>query len=425
MKEEICSLPRIYEDIVELGPVYRVRITRGKKLLWKRPFYSLTIHQWLGSIHFQLDKPRYLISGTALPKLAEQLDHIVAVETKTRVEYQATLGLSSANLGKRFSDVAGSDSGRWVCRVPPPEGGGEFDLIARLKGGGEVAIGSIEFSLLPPQASASVVEELRPQLESIAASRKKMLDTIAGGRDYIMAGGNARSGTTALGLLIQASPDISMGLERFNGAYEAHLFEPDIFFQKLSRQLVKSGFSHEELAAKHEKARYIGDKKPNMVQKGWRMSLLNIPAFKVIYIFREVEGVAASYEARAKKNERGWAADRGFRSAVEDWNKELRGVPALAQAAASIYFLKYEDIYGSRPLMEALFQYLGLDPAQEEIDRGIEQTLTKNAELRASPHQLLPEQREFVMKHADLAAYDAVHALYQAQRQRQGPAAIE
>lgn len=190
-------------------------------------------------------------------------------------------------------------------------------------------------------------------------------------RQLLFLAGLGRSGTTALLEVIAAHPEVALGVERYKRLYPrddqpvtAALFEEQRFFDfsdeltNLTPELAPEwGPHYEAMRTKWASARYVGDKMVAIrIQHVWQ----TLPEARFVCIVRDLEPVAASWEARAKNpDDAGWAAEADATKAVKAWNRSLRRVRrAVRQHPDRAVVVEYDRFFG--------------DPAGASLDRVLE-----------------------------------------------------
>jgi hypothetical protein len=173
--------------------------------------------------------------------------------------------------------------------------------------------------------------------------------------------GLGRSGTTALVEVFSAHPEIALGMERYKWLYPrddvpvtSALFEESRFFD-FGDGLTNVAPStapewtpyYDAMRAKWATARYVGDKMvATRLQHVWE----TLPDARFVCIVRDLEPVAASWQARAHDPEdTGWAADADASKAVAAWNRSLRRIRrAVRQRPARAVVVEYDRFFGDQ-----------------------------------------------------------------------------
>lgn len=205
--------------------------------------------------------------------------------------------------------------------------------------------------------------------------------------NHVAVMGTSRSGTTALVQLLNGSPHLAIGMERYKfrlakrpQADEVRaLFEPERFldFQEEDTNIIPG--PDQRFAALYEdierklaagSVRWIGDKmSPSRVYLQTLEAAF--PDLHIIFIMRDVLNVAASYVRRAlNPADKNWPSDRRHNVALKDWLQGLNLALAIAERSPErLHVVTYESLYGGdRATLEGMAAFLGvpIDDAFEE-----------------------------------------------------------
>ena len=420
----------IIADLDRLQISYQIKLYFPTNEDWQPYFHRLSLDSHRHNTLF-LDRHRLFnvhnsslaLSGLALSK-KHQIRNLSLINDWRSLT--ATIGGSSPQLGKRLPNLQGSANARWRCEVPlnPNKEIQNFDLVITLDNGSRITFCKVEFRQIAlarhhADLDRHINQKLAERIQSIQQSRQLMANNAAAGRFYLFAIGNARSGTTALGKLLNYSSAICLGLERYSQHenVSATSFSKAAFFDAQSKNYQVRPHFYENIKNKFDRARYVGDKRPGFV-RSWRNTWLNLPAAKIVYIFRNVRDVACSYNSRADNAAQGsdplWSTERDFVHAVRDWNKGLREIGNLMHFY-EVYLVKYEDFFVDPAKMIHLFNYLGLEPSQPEIAEGIDKSYRAALALQGKSRVLSDEQLEYVNSNADFESYNNLLTLYEKQ----------
>lgn len=195
-------------------------------------------------------------------------------------------------------------------------------------------------------------------------------------KTYLIVTGVARSGTTALGELLNSHSGICLGIERFkfqflrNHDYDRSFFERARFFDF---QLEDTNLTpesrpawkpvYDSMAEKWDDAEVIGDKVPDMMPVLADFMDAN-PDFKVICLLRNLKDVGLSWQARADRQRDSWPSSKGFAAACERWAEQIAILHDLMRNKAlrqKVLLLDYDTMYNSPEQTEAaLLAFLGL-----------------------------------------------------------------
>ena len=215
---------------------------------------------------------------------------------------------------------------------------------------------------------------------------------------FLFAGGNARSGTTALAGLLNSHPRVFLTVERYIGETKADQLRPELFSKEnmLSDKAPNSLAKFEgDLSERWDQATYIGDKVPALYL-GFNSIDENFPDAKIVYIVRNPIGVAGSYERRRQANS--WKRD--VVDAVKQWNRSVNLGLKRVKGGGKLIVVPYEDLFKSRQNLDRLFAALDLDPA--EADEPRLNRLLKVAENLGAKQE---ERDEELFRYVSLNAY--------------------
>lgn len=232
----------------------------------------------------------------------------------------------------------------------------------------------------------------------------------------LIVSGNPRSGTTALGDVLNLSDDIGLFLERYNYTlgYHPNMFQEDYLFAprftgtELSKQ-------NEALRKKVGQSKYIGDKIPRFFVS-WPITAQNYDPkdIKIVHISRNIYDVAYSYEQRAKWSreglDTGWLGNRDTFAACKEANvANLRTLEALndPKFKDSIYVVEYETIYTSIDHFKELFTYLEVDWS-ENLQSKIETFLEKSKGLEKKDRILSDDDRRIIEEEYDFELHNEI-----------------
>ena len=241
--------------------------------------------------------------------------------------------------------------------------------------------------------------------------------------DLLFVAGLGRSGTTALMEVLVAHAEVAMGVERYKRLYPrdeepvtAELFTEQRFFDftdgltNLTPEQAPEWAPHyDAMRAKWGRARYVGDKMVAIrLQHVWE----TLPDARFVCIVRDLEPVAASWEARANDPEdAGWAADQDATKAVAGWNRSLRRVRrAVKQRPDRAVVVEYDRFFGDPDgaSLDRVLGWLGLDRSPE-IDAAFAHVHGTYVEKVAPKQRTLdPRTRAFLDAHAERDVWDQV-----------------
>jgi hypothetical protein len=246
---------------------------------------------------------------------------------------------------------------------------------------------------------------------------------VSSDQSLLFLAGLGRSGTTALLEVFAAHAEVALGVERYKRLYPrddepvtADLFEEGRFFDftdgltNLTPEQAPEWAPHyAAMRAKWSQARYVGDKMVAIrLQHVWE----TLPDARFVCIVRDLEPVAASWQARAQDpDDLGWAANQDATKAVAGWNRSLRRVRrAVKQCPDRAAVVEYDRFFGDQDGagLDRVLAWLGLDRSPE-IDTAFAQVHATYVEKVApKPRSLSPATLAFLDEHAERDVWDQV-----------------
>lgn len=233
--------------------------------------------------------------------------------------------------------------------------------------------------------------------------------------------GVGRSGTTAMAMLLNAHPHICLGMERYKlkflrgSRFEGNEFTQERFFDfQPGDTNILPGLSsrwrilYEQIALKLSGARIVGDKIPHLFDKFDECSRV-FPEARWIYMLRGIDGVASSWNARAKNPSDKWPESNDFRMAVQTWNAGNRVINALP--ADRLRIVSYEDFFGNdSDDPGGLMEFMGIDD-DDAFRAAVAASRKTYAEVVSQKAPVILEGQEaFIEEHADMETYRALRA---------------
>ena len=298
----------------------------------------------------------------------------------------------------------------------------ETEEIVRQRFERDIEYFGYEFERVQEYQGVEPAEEVPPQEaeEEVQAERKQKNRPLAK-PGLLFVCGCDRSGTTTFADFLNSHPEVLVCQERFKATIPQEQITPELFtFARIldfrpgetENPIWKNGKEffveyHKELVAGKdpERLRWIGDKNPNYIR---RLELIagNNPGARFVVMYRPIEEVAESWEARAKDPEDHWNSKRGFERAVNTWNSALRNTRWFVEhsLAPRLLVVNYHDFF-DRPerVTPLISDFLGL-----EFDESMTAVWAeRSAEFRKGRRpkgKLSPEQRAYIEEHADRAA---------------------
>lgn len=248
---------------------------------------------------------------------------------------------------------------------------------------------------------------------------------MAGHRPLFLAG-VGRSGTTALLAVFLSHPRIVLGVERYKRLYlqgdvpiTADLFTEERFFDFgdgatniTPAESAGWGVHYDRMRSRWDSATYVGDKMVTIrAQRIWE----TLPDARFVFVVRDVEQVAASWDTRARDPEdTGWTSTRDARRAVVAWNKAMFRIRrAVRERPEHAVVVEYERFFGdaSGSSLGAALTWLGLDRPPEVDARFARAHQQFVREVAPKRRALSPEDQAYVAEHADDSCWRDVVAL--------------
>jgi hypothetical protein len=236
-----------------------------------------------------------------------------------------------------------------------------------------------------------------------------------GDTGYLFVGGPQRAGTSALTRLLNAHPEVALGVERYRRLVRdparraeigPELFEPDRFFRfDPADTPLDPARIYGDLAAfrrKYERASVRGDKLP-FVLDCRALLMKRFPRCRFVVIYRDPYRVASSWHARQRRPEKPWPASRDYRQAVAQMNERLGRLAELARRNPRRYLpVRYERLFDpeSDTALASLLAWLGLDAVPEARAAHAANAGTARA-VAAKPLLLTDTERAWVARAFD------------------------
>lgn len=238
--------------------------------------------------------------------------------------------------------------------------------------------------------------------------------------------GLARSGTTALLHVMNAHPEVVVGMERYKRVVSGgidrlapELFTRERFFDfsdgetnQDPEEAARWGVDYAALEAKFDTATYVGDK---MTTVRFDRVHEKLPGARFVFIVRDIDQVASSWDRRAQDSaDRHWPERSDATASVERWNQSLRRIRrAVRQHPDLATVVEYGRFFGDPDAasLKAALDFLGLawEPGvAAEFDRVHREYA---GSVAGRDRTLSPELRAFVDELADRDLWAAVSKL--------------
>lgn len=231
--------------------------------------------------------------------------------------------------------------------------------------------------------------------------------------EYAFLVGCARSGTSALVHLTNASDHAAIGHERYKYRrldMAPEDFTRDRFFDfrdgdtnNIPTQAGRLADIYRTLEGRWDAGllSLIGDKVgPSPLVAANLEERFPEPRF--VFIYRDVERVASSFTTRAlnPKDER-WPSHRRHKHALRDWHAAFEAAAVLLTIARDrVFVVRYETLFsGDVDCARALYGFLGL-PWTEDLHRSFREQTADWERLQAKPLQLDERARRYLGRNA-------------------------
>lgn len=231
--------------------------------------------------------------------------------------------------------------------------------------------------------------------------------------------GCARSGTTAFADYLNQHEEVLLCQERYKGrqkqvAWEDFSFERIMDFRPQETKRPPFGQSREAFAERHAKLiagkdpaklRWLGDKGPYYVRYMDRLAGRN-PGARFVVLYRPLEEVAESWDARARDPEDPWRDERGVEMSVEVWNAAMQKTREFIQSspAPRVLVVCYHDFfYHNEAVVPQISRFLGLE-FDESITGAWQEASSGFESGRRRKEPLSEEHLAFIREHADREA---------------------
>ena len=206
------------------------------------------------------------------------------------------------------------------------------------------------------------------------------------GKTFLCVAGLGRSGTTALGQLLNISPDIELYTELYD-CYDLKGYIPSQFCKNRLRHNLKKHSKERDTKTfeiKNDISKFIGDKRPyfQFDAESTYDNFLGIEK-KFIYILRPLAQICLSSRKRSLDPVDKWSAEKNIIYTVLLYNASCRQMIHLCNSRPEIFntfhYVHYEDIFTDVNVGLNLFQDIGasIDGYEKQIGAFIESSAEK------------------------------------------------
>ena len=267
-------------------------------------------------------------------------------------------------------------------------------------------------------------------LASAKPSGRTRVEGLAGSSHLrpLFVAGCQRSGTTAFAEYLNDHPEVLVCQERYK--YIPQQVTPDHFdFERiLDYGESETNMPHEwyeELLVRKNPThlRWIGDKNPGYYKYFGRLLRQN-PGAKFIVLYRPLEEVAESFEARAQDTDDPWPSHYDFDLSIKLWNLALNSTRKFIESGrgANVLIVGYDDFfYRNEVCIPLISRFLGIE-FDEPILADWQSRSAQFERIRRPKNALSEAQISLIREHKDLAAEEWI--LDRIEQQRRDPEAL-
>jgi hypothetical protein len=226
---------------------------------------------------------------------------------------------------------------------------------------------------------------------------------------YLFISGCARSGTSALTILLGSHPEICLGMERYGHLVDPEKFSIDQSFFEPERflDLRPTDTFYTDLLAFHKwcpnlpekirSASIVGDKRPEYYRVFDKLNSTFINP-KFIHIIRNYVDVAFSWEARAKLT-KDWPESKDALRSIKDWNAANEQALEAHSNGYAIMIVDYDLLFSSTMdcQLDRILNFLDLtwnDPSREAVVSSIKANALRISNERQQRAELLKSDIE-------------------------------
>lgn len=234
-------------------------------------------------------------------------------------------------------------------------------------------------------------------------------------KKYVFVSGMPRAGTTALGHLLNISPDVAL----FTEIHTPYLvYAQDSFALPILENRIKNlpSAAPKGMLEKSKKSAYIGDKRPLLhyvlPQLLTEMSTKSVTVF---HILRSVAHIAESYQTRAENPNDNWDPLRGLGNCIHELNVMHRFIldwdaEGQMQAAHRLVYVDYNRVFSEFDYAMALFDRLGIARG-ETLQRLVSDNQERSSRIAAKVRTIRPTVLKALHAQLDIPAAQAVSNL--------------
>lgn len=226
--------------------------------------------------------------------------------------------------------------------------------------------------------------------------------------NILFVAGPGRSGTTAFANYLNQHPRVLICKERYKFLQpritpELFTFDRILDYREGETNLPRE--HHEKLLSGKDpqNLKWIGDKTPSYVRN---MSKLhrNNPGSRFIVLYRPIEEVAESYDARSKNPKDAWLGGKnGFEIGVRDWNIAMKKTRQFVEGPRQpeVLIISYHDFFSrSEACIPLVSRFLEIE-FEEGVRRSWERMSRSFEDGRRQKESLSEEQARYIQENKD------------------------
>tara|TARA_R110002072_G_scaffold19117_3_gene71361 strand:+ start:131 stop:907 length:777 start_codon:yes stop_codon:yes gene_type:complete len=238
---------------------------------------------------------------------------------------------------------------------------------------------------------------------------------------FLFVVGCPRSGTTAMGMFLAEDSKVAMGIERYghrmffgNFTITPELFEKERFMTIEDGDTFYDSFDFSKNAyagieEKLDNALWVGDKIPKLYETLEDLFDTFPDNTKVIFIFRNIFDVCASYNKRLNDPQDNWKY--GTAAAIKDWNNSIAAYKR-SKHKDKIIPIVFEEFFHDEEKYLKLCEILDI-PVNDETAERVQRFVSRNAQLEEGRNRALSERDVFqITTDALFGGYREIVSIY-------------
>ncbi len=227
--------------------------------------------------------------------------------------------------------------------------------------------------------------------------------------------------------LLNWHSEIAVCIERYKNlmlGQKFKLFEPELFEKEnlldFSNDYTNCTPDHSErfanfysdLAKKYDGLSYIGDKIPNSYARTPAI-YQRFPNMKFVFIVRNIEDTACSWQTRAENVKDGWPSSKTAEKAIERWNACNTTIISLfEQHPQDVYLVDYNRFFDGDPDVsdeyDSLLKFLDLGKEAVADDAFRNARIFYQERVKGKERFLSAQTQDYISENADIESYKKV-----------------